>query len=291
MIDLHMHTKYSDGYYTVKELISFLNEKKIEIASITDHNSVDAHVEFEEQDLQKLYNGTMIRGVEIQTLVKDFLIEVLVYDYDLNSFKKFVDKTREDFWKFHFEAYQKLLSVARNLGLKYIEPDKELQNGYYCNMKFQDAIKACLKENKEIVSERILKDHLYFYRHEFQNINSPFFIDNKKAFPPLEEVIKTAHAFQGKVFLAHIDEYSAIPNKELFLKELVANYQIDGIECFHPSISEENRKKYMKFARIHHLLISAGSDFHGPHLEHRKNIDTKATVEDIPYIKMRIKNR
>lgn len=42
MIDLHMHTTYSDGKYSVLELLDRLNKNKIKIASITDHNSIDA---------------------------------------------------------------------------------------------------------------------------------------------------------------------------------------------------------------------------------------------------------
>lgn len=156
-----MHTKYSDGYYSVRELIEMLNDNGIKYASFTDHNSLDAHVEFERDNLSKYFNGTIIRGVEIQTLVGDFLIEVLVYNYDLNSFKAFVDKTQENFWIYHHESYKKLLKTATKMGLKYIEPDKELQNGYYCNMKFQDAIRNCYDENIKIVSDRVLTDHLY----------------------------------------------------------------------------------------------------------------------------------
>lgn len=279
-----MHTKYSDGFYTVKELIKILNEKEIKYASITDHNSVDAHVEFLEQNLNSEYHGRMLKGVELQTLVGDYLIEALVYDYDLEAFKKYVDATREKFWHFHFNAYKKLLSIADKMGLKYIEPEKELQNGYYCNMKFQDAIKACYNENIKIIDEQVLTDHLYFYRHEFQNVNSPFYVDNKEAFPKLDEVIEEAHKCHGKIFLAHIDEYKAIENKEEFLKILANNYNLDGIECFHPSISTENREKYIKIAKQNNWLISAGSDFHGPHLEHRKNINTEATLEEINWL-------
>lgn len=285
MIDLHMHTKYSDGDYTVKELINILNKNNIKYASITDHNNIDAHIEYEENNYQELFNGTMIRGVELQTIVDDYIIEVLVYNYDLDEFKKFVDETRKKFWLFHFNAYQKLLKVADDLGLKYIEPKRELGNGYYSNMKFQDAIRARYQDNINIVSEDILTNHLYFYRHEFQNINSPFYIDNKASFPTLEEVIRVAHKCHGKVYLAHIDEYQVIKDKEVFLKYLANNYSIDGLECFHPSISKENRYKYIEIAKLYNLQISAGSDFHGPHLQHRKNIDTEANLNEIFILK------
>lgn len=285
MIDLHMHTNYSDGKYNVLELIEILNKNGIKYASITDHNSVDAHIEYEQNGYNQIFNGKMIHGVELQTIVDDYLIEVLVYNYNLENFQKYVEETRKKFWIFHEEAYQKLLKKAEELGLKVIEPKCKLENGYYCNMKFQDALASCFEENKKLIPERILTDHLYFYRHEFQNPNSKFYIDNKDAFPSLQEVIEQAHQNQGLVLLAHIDEYQAIENKDEFLIYLFSNYNLDGLECFHPSISLENRKKYLNFVKEHHLLVSAGSDFHGPHLAHRKNIDTEATLKDVTVLK------
>lgn len=285
MIDLHMHTKHSDGYYTVKELINILNDNNIEYAAITDHNTIDAHIEFEENNYQELYKGKMIRGVEVQTLVDGYLIEVLVYNFDIKSFKDYLDNTRILFWEFHNSAYQELINRAKSLGLKYTEPTKELQNGYYCNMKFQDAIGAHVDYNKQIVSEKILTDHLYFYRHEFQNPESIFFVDNTKAFPKLEDVIAKAHECNGLVFIAHIDEYQAIEDKNEFLTKLIREYDIDGMECFHPSISKVNEKKYLQFAKDNNLLISAGSDFHGPHLAHRQKITTEATFNEVKWLK------
>ena len=285
MIDLHLHTTYSDGAYSVRELIDILNENNIKYASITDHNSIDALIEYEENGYDKLYKGKMIRGTEIQTLVNGYLIEVLVYGYDIDKFKKFMDDGRKKFWEFHHNAYKKLLSIADELGLKYIEPDRELQNGYYCNMKFQDAIHSCREYNKNIIDEKILDDHLYFYRNEFQNPESKFFVDNTESFPKLDEVIREAHNCGALVFLAHIDEYQAIDDKMGFLEYLVDNYEIDGIECYHPCINDKRRKEYKKFVSEHNLLMSAGSDFHGPHLSHRRNIKTFASLDCVNWIK------
>jgi predicted metal-dependent phosphoesterase TrpH len=41
-IDLHMHTTYSDGFYSPLELIQKVNERNLDIISITDHDSVNA---------------------------------------------------------------------------------------------------------------------------------------------------------------------------------------------------------------------------------------------------------
>ncbi len=284
MIDLHMHTKYSDGQYEVKDLLNILNEKGIKYASITDHNSIGAHIEIRDKDLYRLYNGKMITGVEIQTLVDDYLIEVLVYNFDIDKLGTYIENTRKTFWEFHNNAYKELLKKADSLGLKYIEPDRELTNGYYCNMKFQEAIASCLDYNKNIIDEKILTDHLYFYRNEFQRVGSDFYVDNKKAFPALVDVVKNAKDAGGMIFIAHIDEYQAIPNKIEFLEDVFSRYNLDGIECFHPAIDVENRSTYVEFCSTHNLLVSAGSDFHGSHLSHRKNITTEATLNDIGWL-------
>ena len=45
MIDLHIHTTYSDGTYSVKEILKEAQEKKLEVISITDHDNVKAYKE------------------------------------------------------------------------------------------------------------------------------------------------------------------------------------------------------------------------------------------------------
>lgn len=100
----------------------------------------------------------------------------------------------------------------------------------------------------------------------------------------MEDVILKAHECGGIVFLAHIDEYQSISDKDAFLENLVTDYSVDGIEVYHPSISQEHNEKYKAFAKKHNLLISCGSDFHGPHLEHRKTINTKAKLDEVSWL-------
>ena len=45
MIDLHTHTKYSDGTWDVKNLLENAQKTGVEILAITDHDTVKAHLE------------------------------------------------------------------------------------------------------------------------------------------------------------------------------------------------------------------------------------------------------
>ena len=67
MIDLHTHTKYSDGTDSVEELLINAENKKLEIISITDHDSIDVYSDLEKENIRKLYSGKIIVGTELKT--------------------------------------------------------------------------------------------------------------------------------------------------------------------------------------------------------------------------------
>ena len=60
MIDLHMHTTYSDGTDTVRELLKKAEGIGLEIISITDHNTCKAYYEMEKFKVKEIYSDTQI---------------------------------------------------------------------------------------------------------------------------------------------------------------------------------------------------------------------------------------
>ena len=48
MIDLHIHTNYSDGTDTVEELLKKAEKINLQYISITDHDNCNAYKELEE---------------------------------------------------------------------------------------------------------------------------------------------------------------------------------------------------------------------------------------------------
>ena len=77
MIDLHLHTNYSDGTDSVEELLENAEKQKLEIISITDHNSVDAYFELEKMpNIRNKFSGEIVIGSEIKTIFDDVNIEI-----------------------------------------------------------------------------------------------------------------------------------------------------------------------------------------------------------------------
>ena len=59
MVDMHMHTLYSDGDKTVEEVLKKCEEKKLEYISLTDHNNCR---HYEDESLKKnLFTGIIVK--------------------------------------------------------------------------------------------------------------------------------------------------------------------------------------------------------------------------------------
>jgi hypothetical protein len=83
----------------------------------------------------------------------------------------------------------------------------------------------------------------------------------------VEEVIQVAHRLGGLAILAHPGRSKgiyAIPADADDIAAMAAR-GLDGIEVFYPTHTPEQQAYYRTLAEQHDLLITGGSDSHGPH--------------------------
>lgn len=87
MIDLHMHTTYSDGTESCTTVLKKCQEKNLNYISITDHNTALAYKELETLDVKSLFSGKIVPGIELNTKALNIPIEILGYgiDYQKNE--------------------------------------------------------------------------------------------------------------------------------------------------------------------------------------------------------------
>lgn len=80
MIDLHTHTKFSDGTDSAEKLLKQAELLNLDYLAITDHNTCKAYTEeLNHLDIYTLFSGKIIPGVELNTKVLGIPIEVLGY--------------------------------------------------------------------------------------------------------------------------------------------------------------------------------------------------------------------
>ena len=250
MFDLHMHTCYSDGVYKPDELVSRLKKENINLFSITDHNHSLAYEDYSFNDIK------YIKGTEIATSSEDVIIEVLGYKVD--------DKIINNWYRDFFSED----NLKRNEQMLFDDLLKiSKKNGY----KIQDSLN--LEEIKKGVSKKTIfyylqenysdfpfKTYKDFFRKGLSNNTSEWFLNEGRTYPSLGEVIQLIHEADGLAVLAHPYEYGFEKLDNLF--NTVKNFNINGIECFHPSASMYNSVELSKFCVENNLIGSGGSDFH-----------------------------
>lgn len=258
MINLHMHTNKSDGVLEPIELLKLLEKNDIKIASITDHDSVDAYIGL---DIDKYYSGKLIKGSEIKCIFDGYIIEVLGYNLDINKIKPYLDNQRKKVYDFQYLAYKRGKELFDKYNLKY--DDKDLEYGKYAGTALYDLLDKYHEYNEKILGEDMLSSRSSFYRLTLSNPNSPFYVSEEGISDDINTVIDKIHKSGGIAFLAHIGQYKSVLDKIKFLVDISSNTKIDGIECYYPLHSEEDTNKYIEFCKNNNLLISGGSDFHG----------------------------
>lgn len=261
MIDLHTHTNHSDGTDSVEEILKNAEKNNIEFLSITDHDSVGAYFELEENfKLRELYSGKIIVGSELKTFYNKVSIEILAYGIDYKKLRIH----KYDALKMQIEILEKYKKIANELGLKYDNNEMYIDRENPCKQWASFVLATeILKydENKEIIQKIGEFTPSSFFRLHQSNRDSIFYYDESYASIDINETISRIHEAGGLAFLAHGFIYP-FKDKAKTIEEILSNTEIDGMECIYPLFSEEERKIAFELCRKHNKYMSGGTDYH-----------------------------
>ncbi len=268
MIDLHTHTKYSDGADSVIELLKNAESKKLNIISITDHNTALAYDELEKMNYKQYYTGKIIPGIELNTKALGVPIEILGYGIDykkMNEMLKDVYIPAEERNKIEVK---RLYDRCIKAGIKLDEDClKNFDSTSFASKFIQTEIKK-YQENKEIITEDAWNDTKVFYRKYMSNPEGILYVEMDDFVPDFNVASELVKKAGGLIFLPHIYEYRE--NSERILAYILENYKIDGIECFYTTFTDEQKTGLVKLCNDRELYMSGGSDYHG---KNKPNVD------------------
>lgn len=255
MIDLHMHTLYSDGTFSTKELLERVKQKNMKIISLTDHDTVDGLEEMkklcDENDIK------FINGIEISTNYKGKEVHILGY---------FIDEKDENLIKFSEDM--KNARIVRN------EKTIKILNANNINITKEDTYKEAegdIISKTHVARALVTKGYVKDIKEAFTKYLGPkglAFVAKTKQLPV--DGIKIIKKSGGLAFLAH-PKLIGLENEEfrVLLKEMKEN-GLDGIEAYYSLFSKEDINYYEEISKEFSLIRSAGSDFHGAN---RKSVD------------------
>lgn len=245
MIDLHIHSKFSDGDNTIHELIDMLKKKKVELFSITDHDSIDSL-----KVLESIPDISYIPGVEMSAVSDGVKMHILGYGVDGNSR---LQSTCEIIKKTRKELVLEILEDLIKRGYKFSEEDLS----YFYNSE-----SSCIGK-VEIAKFLVKNGYALSVKDAFYGILGRYKI-GPKIRKNAEQIIDEIHEKDGLAILAHPFEIVRKQGVEIVpVIEELEYYGLDGVEVFTTKHNKEEEEYIYDLCRNRGLLISGGSDYHG----------------------------
>lgn len=249
--DLHIHTTASDGRMSPEKIIQCAVKHKLEIISITDHDTLKGYEEARAtaEETEKI---TLLPGIEITAEFDGRECHLLAYCFDPahHTMRQLVlDHYRSRLSRGHWIIEQ---LAQEGLELSMDEVKAEARGGNIGRPHIAAVLldKGYVGSFKEAFIRYLSDEQLGTIYNEYYDYR---------------KVIKTVKKAGGAVVVAHPGRLYS--DKEL---ELLAQAGIDGIEVMHPSHNYQTQKHIEAFADNHNLLKTGGSDFHGSNKKYKK---------------------
>ena len=265
-IDLHIHSKNSDGAETVSELIPKIKEANVDVFALTDHDRTDGWSKAAE--IANELGLSFIPGIEITTegrvpnsegKIHPFGIHLLAYlpnpnDPALVSILTTNQKSRETRTKkFVSNLQAKYPLLTYELVLEIAQEDSTLGRPDIAQALVQLGEYASVNDVFGAADSPISK-------------RSPYYVRNEA--PDVLEAIRVVRNAGGVPVVAHPlartskeDDQPAYLPREHFQAMVEAG--LLGLETKHKEVTPATREILESFAQEHNLITTGSSDYHG----------------------------
>lgn len=245
LVNLHNHSRFSDGTLDPAELASVVKKKKIDYFALTDHDTMDGW-----EIMESALKGSGIHycyGVEISCRPYENL-HLLAYGVDIHGPKyETFRKVLAEFRSRRADRIREVLRLLKGLGIEIDFDEIVVPEGKTIG---RPHVADCLKR-KGIVSSRNQAFRLYLAQ------TKPAYVPPRG--PTVEEACEAVRNAGGLPVLAHPGCVSAHLELAKWKEAGLA-----GIEAYYPTHSNSMTDEFVKLAARHDLFTTAGVDFHGP---------------------------
>lgn len=258
-VDLHIHTIFSDGSSTVKEVLDAASAKGLKAISITDHDCTDAFPLACEMGAE--LGIEVIPGVELSSEIEGADIHVLGYYIDITN-PTFVKKLSEMKDARYFRAKK----MVENLNKQGID------------LRFETVLSIAgvgAIGRPHIAAAMLREELVYSFREAFDKFigyGSLAYVEKFKMHP--KEVFDLIKQAGGVPVLAH----PGVTQVDERIPEFIRD-GLQGIEVYHTEHPPSAERHYSRIAKKHHLAVTGGSDFHSSN--HNKS---EIGIPQVPYL-------
>ena len=245
--DLHCHTTMSDGSLGIEDVILQAKRMNIDFLSITDHDTLSSFSRA--KILGERYGVKMIQGVEMSAWDKERNRKVHIICYA----PKKPDRLEG--------LCLKSCEIRKSCSKEMIEKVMQLYP-----ITPESVLKHCTG-SKSIYKSHIMRALIeYGYALEFYGEldKKLFSVDSgiclvEREYPDVRFVLELIHSARGVAVMAHPALYDSME----LLAELAEEKKLDGVEVYHYSAGDNQKKEMLDIAEKYDLIVTGGSDFHG----------------------------
>ena len=250
LIDMHMHTNYSDGELSPDELIKLAIERNIGTMAITDHDTLNG---IKSVDKSKYPEIKIIDGIELSAKVDKGQLHILGYGMDLEnvSLNRKMSELRTNSINSVITVYAQ---IKKDYEIRFSYDDLVSLFTANHNLGRPDLAKLCIKYGFATTVQEAFDKYLIPAYEKNRGYSKGL---------PYSECIELIKNSGGIPVLAHPKSLKLEEKDFLSLLKSMMECGLKGIEVYHSTHSKEEMEYYLKIADEYGLLVSAGSDYHG----------------------------
>lgn len=273
MIDLHIHTTASDGFYTTPEVINQAIEKKLQAICITDHDTTTGLENINNNDYPMI---EIVNGAELSVFSKyTRKLEILAIDIPdsaFNDYRQHQDSTNKRRESLTMQRLENLQRAGYDIS--------------YEDIAFDDkGNKRCQIRKPHFTHVLLQKGYIKHPQEAYDTVFSLNGVAHVES-PPVDAkiIIDFIKQTKAKAIIAHPILTRCNPDQLYNMLKEYQTYGLDGIEVFHSSQNVEARKIYLDMIKDLNMITAGGSDFHGgsahPEIKLGTGVDNNV---NIPY--------
>ena len=261
LIDLHIHSKFSDGQFDIKQLVELSRANGVGLISITDHDDIRSSLELKNNS--DIKETEYVNGVELSSFIKlnnrIIRLHILGYGYDEEN----------------EELQNKLLGkrdlrthVKKEYLIKLMHEFPYLSNELLEKVQCDKYIRLSRLIEKYLNNERLSNDQLNDVK-KYLDSNRPIYPNYE--FEALEslQIIRNANGYS---VLAHPYQYRLNVNEEIALLKLLKENGLVGLEKYHSGDTSSGMILQEMMCDKFNLEWTLGSDFHENHDDYGNQI-------------------
>jgi len=289
-IDLHVHSTASDGTLSPSEVVREAHARGLCAIALTDHDTMDGVAEALQAGMR--LGVEVIPGVELNTESPAGEVHVLGYFPPPEGWSPEADPAGHgagvvgavidrEFYDLlasrrdsRAERARKMVQRLRELGMPLSYEDVLRQAG--------DApvgrphIARALLEAGYVES---VKEAFDRWLHR----GGPAYVPREKLSPA--EAVQAIIDAGGVPVLAHPRRIDG----QWVIQELI-DAGLEGLECYYPEHTPEQTERYLGLAREHGLVVTGGTDYHGPRSPHDADLGSlPVPPEAVEQLKERVR--